>query len=438
MSSLAQYARARAALAEATRIDEIVPLIEEVENVRRYAKQINDEELIADATVEQMRAERKLGFIITEAKKAGYFKIGRRKGGDAEENGSACTEPIKPTLEEVGVSKKLSSRAQKRSSIAEQAFEMMAQSVRERIAAANAVPINGARSVAPGRKEPSASLDFSPTPPWATRALIERVFPVMSISTASLKTAHEPACGAGHMAEVLRESFRHVIATDIHDYGYGDAQIDYLASDVEVEADWVITNPPFKEKAEQFALNAIERAKVGVAIFARLQWLETVGRYERLFKVHPPTQLAFFAERVNLCMGRWEPDGGTATAYMWLVWVKGRLPRAPFWIPPDCQKTLERDGDRERFTAHPVIKREHARTADGAPIQYDASTGEIVSEPTATAMTAPPGAQPPLSRESNLPDLPDFLNRNVPASASPAFAEAPAGGPIGNSAGREG
>ncbi len=79
--------------------------------------------------------------------------------------------------------------------------------------------VNGARAIMGSRQEPDDSLDFSPTPPWATRALIERVFPTMNISPASLTSVHEPACGQGHMAEVLREYFTAVTATDIHGYG---------------------------------------------------------------------------------------------------------------------------------------------------------------------------------------------------------------------------
>src|SRR5271168_4599303 len=105
------------------------------------------------------------------------------------------------------------------------------------------------------------------------------------------------------------------------------------ARTMRIEADWIITNPPFKD-AERFALKALEQARIGVALFVRLQWLESVGRYERLFKNHPPTLIALFAERVPLHMGRWEPKGSTATAYCWLVWIKGQAPQPPFWIPP--------------------------------------------------------------------------------------------------------
>jgi hypothetical protein len=255
-------------------------------------------------------------------------------------------------------------------------------------AVAKALP-NGARAIMGSRFQPAADLDFSPTPPSATRALIKCVFSAMSISPACLTSVHEPACGEGHMAEVLREFFPIVRATDIHDYGYGDSVQDFLDDKFEVDADWIITNPPFNKRAEQFALKAIEQARVGVALFARLQWLETIGRYERLFRDQPPTQIAFFCERVPLHMGRWEPNGRTATAYIWLVWIKGRAPRAPFWIPPGQREACAHLDDVERFTASPVVKKEHhIERVAALPIRADTSATSLPSDDDGLAIPA--------------------------------------------------
>lgn len=214
------------------------------------------------------------------------------------------------------------------------------------------------------RVQPRDDLDFAPTPPWATRALMERVLPQIPEVDFAIREQKcwEPACGEGHMAEVLREYFKFVHATDIHDYGHGDVA-DFLGADgkTAMPMDWIITNPPFEDKAEVFTLRALELAQVGVAIFAQLRWLETIGRYLHIFRDRPPTLLAFFVERVPLCMGRWEPTGTTATAYMWLVWVKDRAPQAPLWVPPGCRETLTRPDDEKRFTAHPVIRRKGGR-----------------------------------------------------------------------------
>lgn len=220
--------------------------------------------------------------------------------------------------------------------------------------------INGARALMGSRQEPDDSLDFFPTPPWATRAFFKHVLPVLSVSR--LGRVREPSCGEGHMSGVVLEYEPDVIATDIHDYsadgrsppGWAGAQ-DFLANDAKTDTDWFLANPPFAEKAELFTLKMIAAARVGVAVFARVQWLDTIGRYERVFSVHPPTLMAFFAERVNLCKGRWDPEGSTATAYMWLVWMKDAPRLAPMWIPPGQRDALSHPDDVARFTAHPVM-----------------------------------------------------------------------------------
>jgi hypothetical protein len=159
------------------------------------------------------------------------------------------------------------------------------------------------------------------------------------------------------MAEVLREYCDDVSASDLFEYDYGKPGVNFL-NDESCNPDWIITNPPF-DKAQDFVLRALGLAHKGVAMFVRLQWLETIGRYEAIFKDNPPTLIAFFAERMPIREGRWDPDCSTAMAYIWLVWIKDEKPRAPFWIPPGCREALSRPDDRERFTAHPVIRKHH-------------------------------------------------------------------------------
>jgi hypothetical protein len=170
------------------------------------------------------------------------------------------------------------------------------------------------------------------------------------------------------MAEVLREYFQDVTATDVFDYGYGPSGNDFLHSATIIpkhDRDWIITNPPFGDKAIQFVLRALDLATVGVAMFFRSQWaVEGIERYESIFRDRSPTLCAFFVERVNLCKCRWDPDGTTATAYCWLVWVKDKAPLPTFWIPPGCREGLTKPDDAERFTAHPVIKRAVAEAAE--------------------------------------------------------------------------
>jgi hypothetical protein len=204
----------------------------------------------------------------------------------------------------------------------------------------------GFTAVMAQRREPPGALDFFPTPPWATRALFHHVLPQLDVQTVG--RVWEPACGEGHMAAVISEFSNAVVATDIFDYGYGTAPVDFLdqmlPSAVDT-VDWIITNPPFKP-ADQFVLRALDVAAVGVALLLRTQWLESEDRYYSIFRDRPPSLFAPFVERVAMLRGRWEPDASTATSYSWFVWKRGAPPRSPFWIPPGCKATLSRDCDR--------------------------------------------------------------------------------------------
>jgi hypothetical protein len=216
--------------------------------------------------------------------------------------------------------------------------------------------INGDRALMASRLAPADDLDFYATPPWPTRALMEQVWPILGSPDRS-GICWEPACGEGHMAEVLREYFGGVISSDFVNRGYGVSGVDFLSDKARSvgPVDWVLSNPWFSDDGtEKFVLRALDVTTVGVAVFTRLQWLESVGRYERLFRDNPPTLIAFFAERVPLHKGTWKPEGRTATAYIWLVWVKGMAPLPPFWIPPGQRKALTRPDDTQRFSTAPV------------------------------------------------------------------------------------
>ncbi len=207
---------------------------------------------------------------------------------------------------------------------------------------------NRSTAVMQRRAEAGDSLDYFPTPPWATRALCEelksRFFWTFSDS------AWEPACGAGDMARPMGEYFPRVYASDVADLGYGEVR-DFLFPGPRVDADWIITNPPFR-LAEQFALTAIDLAREGVALFVRTAFLEGIGRHERLFSRFPPSDVYQFTERVPIHKGRLVENGSTATAYCWVVWRRERRTcgTAFRWIAP-CRRALERSGDYPEVAA---------------------------------------------------------------------------------------
>jgi hypothetical protein len=188
------------------------------------------------------------------------------------------------------------------------------------------------------RASPKNALDDFPTPPWATRALAEHVITPTG-------TCLEPACGRGHMSATLAEYFGSVTSSDICDYGFGEIE-EFLESSYGPDSfDWVITNPPFI-LAEKFIRRSTEIARVGIAMLTRTAFIESVDRYNRLFKVNPPLRVAQFVERVPMVIGRLQRDASTATAYAWMVWKKdvSHKPCELTWIPP-CRRELERDKD---------------------------------------------------------------------------------------------
>lgn len=200
---------------------------------------------------------------------------------------------------------------------------------------------NTSSAVMQQRVEPHDSLDHFPTPLWAARALCEHVAPLSGYAV------WESACGDGGMARALGEYASAVVASDVHDYGWGHLVRDFLwpdSADGLPWIDWVVTNPPFR-LAEQFAYQGNRIARHGVCLLVRTSFIEGIGRYERLFSVNPPAIVAQFTERVPMVKGRLDPEASTATSYCWLVWHRDPPAQTRLaWIPP-CRRQLERDGD---------------------------------------------------------------------------------------------
>jgi hypothetical protein len=209
---------------------------------------------------------------------------------------------------------------------------------------------NTSHAVMAQRVEAHDSLDWFPTPPWATRALCEWLKD--HGQEIDRMTCWEPACGDGSMVLPLREYFCQVAASDVRDYGFPGTLIDdFLLPVPATDAEWLVTNPPFR-LGEQFISLALARAGRGVAMLVRTAFLESADRYAKLFSVTPPSDILQFVERVPMFKGRLDRNGSTATAYCWLVFRKN-VHGAPFsrttafhWIPP-CRRRLERDSDYE-------------------------------------------------------------------------------------------
>lgn len=212
----------------------------------------------------------------------------------------------------------------------------------------------GGYSVMASRVSDPRALDFFPTPPWATRALVEDVLLWQLLG--DRPSVWEPAAGAGHMSRVLAEYSDHVFASDVADYGQNFVIGSFVGQGADVahcpvKPDWIITNPPFN-LALEFIDRALDEAKEGVALLVRSVWAEGGQRYQRLFKDRPPSMIAQFCERVPMVAGRWDPKASTATSYAWFIWLlDDRKSRSTEfrWIPPGARSRHTRADDVARF-----------------------------------------------------------------------------------------
>jgi N6-adenosine-specific RNA methylase IME4 len=125
MTVLVKYEAACLALQEAHRFDEVKDIRDKAEAMRVYAIQSKNVDLEIMAAEIRLRSERRLGELLIEAKKVG--KLTRRPK-------TTCSDEGHVYLSDIDVDRKLSSRAQKLGSIAEQAFEAMVARKREELA----------------------------------------------------------------------------------------------------------------------------------------------------------------------------------------------------------------------------------------------------------------------------------------------------------------
>lgn len=142
----------------------------------------------------------------------------------------------------------------------------------------------------------------------------------------------EPACGGGHVADVLKDYGYNVKVSDLVDRGYPETEVlDFLSiTGCSTNSYDIITNPPYKY-AKEFVEKSLELSTDGtkIAMFLKLQFLEGQARKE-LFLTNPPKVVYVSSSRLG-CAKNGEfkvgKDGElaieSAVAYAWFVWEKG-------------------------------------------------------------------------------------------------------------------
>lgn len=162
--------------------------------------------------------------------------------------------------------------------------------------------------------------DYYATAPKSTRAILD----VLELNGSML----EPACGEGHISEVLKEYYpnNEVVSTDLVNRGYGEGEIDFLEHDYDRKFDVVITNPPFKYMRE-FVEKGLEISNDKVIMFGKIQFLE--GQRRREFLESSPLKYVYvFSERQNpMRNGSPVDENGkkwsSTMCFAWYVWEQG-------------------------------------------------------------------------------------------------------------------
>lgn len=134
----------------------------------------------------------------------------------------------------------------------------------------------------------------------------------------------ECASGENHIANVLREYGYSVRTSDIVKRTPTTEQKDFLKNKKKWNGD-IITNPPFSH-AEKFIHKALSLVGNGhkVAMFLRLQFLEGINRYEKLFKENPPKTVYVASRRIKCGKdGDFKSSMSSIMCLAWYVWEKG-------------------------------------------------------------------------------------------------------------------
>jgi|TARA_R100001082_G_scaffold99123_1_gene67695 hypothetical protein len=135
----------------------------------------------------------------------------------------------------------------------------------------------------------------------------------------------EPACGGGHLVNVLLQNGYRVLPTDLVEREGVAKTADFLKQRAEWSGD-ILTNPPFKD-AEAFVRKALDLILWGnrVIFFLRIMFLESTKRQD-LFKKYPPKYVYVHSSRVATAKGgdfEKYKGGGKSMCYAWFVWEKG-------------------------------------------------------------------------------------------------------------------
>jgi len=153
------------------------------------------------------------------------------------------------------------------------------------------------------KKEKRRDLDFYPTPPAVTIALMD----FLKLQPCVI---WEPASGTGSMSNVIKNYGHIVIETDILTGN------DFFNTYNECNA--IITNPPFN-LSEKFIVKSLQTADI-VCMLLKCQYWHAAKRINT-FKKSLPSYILPLTWRPDFMNG--ERGGSPTMEVLWTVWIKG-------------------------------------------------------------------------------------------------------------------
>ena len=137
MNKLIKYDAACRALAECRTIDEVKTWADKAAAMQAYGRMAKDKTLEVDAAEIRIRAERRLGELLAQAKAEGGMSRGAADMSGNQHTGKvvSSSQTSAPILADAGISYDLSSRAQKMAAVPEAEFEQEVGAWRERVKA---------------------------------------------------------------------------------------------------------------------------------------------------------------------------------------------------------------------------------------------------------------------------------------------------------------
>lgn len=135
MTALVKYESACRALAECKAIDEVKEWVDKAAAMQAYSRMAKDKTLEIDAAEIRIRAERRLGQMLAGQKADAGLSSGARMAGKTTDGSAVVNHDHRPKLSDAGISKDLSSKAQKLAAVPEAEFEAEVGQWRERVQA---------------------------------------------------------------------------------------------------------------------------------------------------------------------------------------------------------------------------------------------------------------------------------------------------------------